>query len=88
MENHLAAAASYDEFVKSFPDSHLAPDALFWAGESYLLGRKYPEAFQRFNRCRWDFPASNAAKYARGRLTRPEMLKQFERESPLEEGSR
>ncbi len=37
-------------------------------------------AFQRYNRCRWDFPASEAAKYARGRLALPEMLQQFEAE--------
>lgn len=84
MEKYPSAGESYDQFVKSFPDDALAADALFWAGESYRLGRNYPEAFHRYNRCRWDFPASEAAKYARGRLTLPEMLRQFELES-LEE---
>ena len=40
-------------------------------------------AFQRYNRCRWDFPESDAAKYSRGRLALPEMLAQFEREANL-----
>ena len=85
MEDYLRAAASYDRFVKTFPDDRLTPDAIFWSGESYRLAKKYAEAFHRYNRCRWDFPESDAAKYARGRLTMPEMLKEFEKESPLEE---
>jgi hypothetical protein len=39
------------------------------------------EAFRRYNRCRWDFPESEAARYARGRLALPEMLQQFEAEA-------
>ena len=38
-------------------------------------------AFRRYNNCRLDFPASDAAKYARGRLALPEMLQQFEAEA-------
>ena len=85
MKNHLEAAAAFDRFVKTFPDDRLAADALFWSGENYRLGKKHSEAFRRYNRCRWDFPASDAAKYARGRLAMPEMLKEFEKESLLEE---
>ena len=63
----------------------MAADALFWAGESYREGRRNPEAFQRYNRCRWDFPASEAAKYARGRLAMPEMMRLFEQAAELDE---
>ena len=42
-------------------------------------------AFRYYNRCLWDFPESEAAKFARGRLALPEMLSQFEREADLEE---
>ena len=40
---------------------------------------------RRYNRCRWDFPESDAAKYSRGRLALPEMLEQFEREAQIED---
>jgi hypothetical protein len=42
-------------------------------------------AFRYYNRCRWDYPESEAGKYARGRLALPEMLAQFEREADLED---
>ena len=42
-------------------------------------------AFRYYNRCRWDYPESEAAKYARGRLALPEMLAQFEREADLKD---
>jgi len=85
METYGSAAEAFDRFVKLFPDNALGADALFWSGESYRLGRDYPEAFRRYNRCRWDFPASDAAKYARGRLAMPEMLRQFEEEAMLDD---
>jgi TolA-binding protein len=64
-----------------FPDDALCSDALFWAGESFRQANNAREAFRRYNRCRWDHPASEAAKYARGRLALPEMLQQFEAEA-------
>ena len=75
------AGESFDRFTKLFPEGALGADALFWSGESYRLGQNNREAFRRYNRCRWDFPASEAAKYARGRLALPEMLQQFEAEA-------
>ena len=72
------AGESFDKFGKRFPEDALAADSLFWAGESYRLGTSNLEAFRRYNRCRWDYPSSEAAKYARGRLALPEMLQQFE----------
>ena len=84
-EKFMDAALAFDDFVKRFPDAELCSEALFWGGESYRMGRKIPLAFQRYNRCRWDFPESDAAKYSRGRLALPEMLSQFEREANLDE---
>ena len=49
------------------------------------MANNVPFAFRRYNRCRWDFPESEAAKYARGRLALPEMLAQFEREANLDD---
>jgi hypothetical protein len=45
------------------------------------MAGRIPEAFWRYNRCRTDFPESDAAKYSRGRLALPELLAQFEREA-------
>ena len=80
-EFYEAAGTAFDEFVKRFPEEELTAQALFWAGESYRMKNDVPNAFRRYNRCRWDFPESDAAKYARGRLALPEMLAQFEREA-------
>ncbi|MDB5306111.1 MAG: Tetratricopeptide 2 repeat protein [Gemmataceae bacterium] len=78
------AAEMFDKFVKQFRDDPLGPDAMFWAGESYRTAGNMKKAFESYNKCRWDFPASEAAKYARGRLALPEMLRQFEEASNLE----
>jgi len=84
-EKYTDAALAFDDFVKRFPDAELCSEALFWGGESYRMGKKIPLAFQRYNRCRWDFPESDAAKYSRGRLALPEMLTQFEKEAALDD---
>jgi outer membrane protein assembly factor BamD (BamD/ComL family) len=75
------AGLSFDSFAKSYPDDELCPDALFWAGEAFRSGNNNREAFRRYNRCRWDFPESDPAAYARQRLALPEMLQQFEAEA-------
>jgi TolA-binding protein len=79
------AAERFEEFAKRYPDDKMCAEALFWAGESFRMGRDVPMAFRYYNRCRWDYPESEAAKYARGRLALPEMLAQFEREADLED---
>lgn len=80
-EKYPIAGEAFDLFAKNFPDDELAADSLFWSGESFRMANNDREAFRRYNRCRWDFPASDAAKYARGRLALPEMLRQFEVEA-------
>ncbi len=81
VEDYQRAGVSFDEFAKEFPDDELGADSLFWSGEAYRLANNNREAFRRYNRCRWDYPESEAAKYARGRLALPEMLQQFEAEA-------
>ena len=83
-KNSSRVAKLSTAFAKRFPDQELTAQALFWAGESYRMGKDIPNAFRRYNRCRWDFPESDAAKYSRGRLALPELLAQFEREANLE----
>ena len=84
-KQYTKASAAFDKFSKTFPEDKLCSDALFWSGESFRMGGSTQNAFRRYNRCRWDFPASEAAKYARGRLALPEMLQQFEAEANLDE---
>ena len=79
------AGLAFDTSVKRYPDEELTAQALFWAGESYRMANDIPNAFRRYNRCRWDFPESDAAKYSRGRLALPELLAQFEKEANLTE---
>ncbi|MFK7850043.1 MAG: tetratricopeptide repeat protein [Akkermansiaceae bacterium] len=78
------AGEAFDAFVKRYPEHELTAQALFWAGESYRMSNSIPNAFRRYNRCRWDFPETDAAKYSRGRLALPELLAQFEREANLD----
>ncbi|MGC6467108.1 MAG: tetratricopeptide repeat protein [Akkermansiaceae bacterium] len=85
LEEFTKGGQSFDTFVKKFPEQELTAQALFWAGESYRMAKDIPNAFRRYNRCRWDFPESDAAKYSRGRLALPELLAQFEREANITE---
>ncbi len=84
LEEYTKAGLAFDTFVKTYPENELTAQAQFWAGESYRTGKDIPAAFRRYNRCRWDFPESDAAKYSRGRLALPELLEQFEREANLD----
>jgi len=79
-EKYKEAGAAFDDFETKFDDDELSSDAMFWAGESYRLGNNNFEAFRRYQNCRYDYPSSEAAKYARGRLALPEMLQQFEQD--------
>jgi TolA-binding protein len=85
VDEFAKAGLAFDAFVKRFPDQELTSQALFWSGESYRMAKDIPNAFRRYNRCRWDFPESDAAKYSRGRLALPELLDQFEKEANLNE---
>ncbi len=78
------AGAAFDRFAKLFPDDPLCAESLFWAGEAYRLAADNPQAFQRYNRCRWEHPESDAAKYARGRLQSESMQREFERAAQVE----
>ena len=80
-ESFTKAGDSFDRFAKIFPEDSLTAYSLFWAGESFRMAKNNQQAFRRYNRCRWDFPSSEAAKFARGRLALPEMLQQFEAEA-------
>src|SRR5688500_13182876 len=78
------AGEAFEGFVKKFSGDPLSADAMFWAGESFRMGGQNKKAFACYNKCRWDYQASEAAKYSRGRLALPEMLRLFEEEANLD----
>ncbi|WP_180901316.1 tol-pal system protein YbgF [Martelella soudanensis] len=46
--DYQQAEEAFGEFVLSYPDSPLVPDASFWLGESMLAQQKYNEAAKTF----------------------------------------
>ncbi len=72
--NYFLAAKAFDVLVERYTDSDLRPDAMFWAGRAYHEAGEEALAYRRYRRVTWDFPDSDAARYARGQLTLPAML--------------
>ncbi len=69
-------------------DKTLVPQAMYWCADAYmragkgdLPGGKDPmiEAYRMFKNLTWDYPATQWAKYARGRLTTEAMADAAER---------
>lgn len=79
-EQYAKAGAEFDLLVENYPRGKFRPDAMFWAGESYRSGAQLEEAFRRYKRVTWDYPESDAAKFARGKLVMPEMVKISDKE--------
>ncbi len=53
------AAAKLDAFCKKYPESELAPNAAYWAGEAYMVQLAFDKAWQRFKRVIDRYPHSN-----------------------------
>ena len=68
------AGKEFDLLVENYPRSKFRPDAIFWSGESYRSGGQLEFAYRRYKRATWDYPESDAAKFARGKLVLPEMV--------------
>ncbi len=75
------AGAEFDLLVENYPRGKFRPDALFWAGESYRSANQLENAFRRYKRVTWDFPETDAAKFARGKLVLPEMVNISDKEA-------
>ena len=75
------AGAEFDLLVENYPRSAFRPDAIFWAGESYRSANQLEFAYRRYKRATWDYPESEAAKFARGKLVTPEMVNIADRDS-------
>jgi len=49
-------------------DNIVRPKGMYWLGEAYFKNKQYVDAYQTFKKLTWDYPASDKAKIARGRL--------------------
>jgi len=50
------AIQGFDSYVKSFPKSEQAGEALFWIGETYFVQGKYRDAVTAYDRSISDYP--------------------------------
>ncbi len=48
-QNFPAAQAGFKEFLKSYPKDGLAPNALYWLGETHYVQRSYADAAEAFD---------------------------------------
>jgi TolA-binding protein len=80
-DQFVKAGAEFDLLVENYPRGKFRPDAVFWAGESYRSANQLETAYRRYKRATWDFPESDAAKFARGKLVLPEMVSISDKEA-------
>ncbi len=50
------AIQAFQDFLKNYGDSDLAPNAQFYIGESYLAQKNYAQAVQEYNKCLERYP--------------------------------
>jgi len=80
-DKFVEAGREFDLLVENYPRGKFRPDAVFWAGESYRSANQLETAFRRYKRVTWDFPETDAAKFARGKLVLPEMVNISDKEA-------
>lgn len=71
----LEAQRVFDAFLLKYPGSPALPKGLYWAASAALEAGDARGAYLRFGRLTQDFPDSNEAKFARGRLMTDKRLK-------------
>jgi len=76
--NYEKAAKTFERLIeKDDVDKELMAEALYWCGDCYTKEENLDlkEAYKRFKRLDWDYPASKWAKFARGRLLGDDLAK-------------
>ena len=63
--NFELALLTFDEYLRSFPDTELADNALYWTGESHFSQKRFEPAILAFEELLTRFPASEKATSAR-----------------------
>ena len=53
------AIQAFQEFLKDYGDSDLAPNAQFYIGECYYAEKNYQQAIQEYNKCLERYPSGN-----------------------------
>jgi tol-pal system protein YbgF len=53
------AVQAFQEFLKDYRDSDLAPNAQFYIGECYYSQKNYTQAIQEYNKCLERYPSGN-----------------------------
>ena len=76
-QNYTAAQAGFQDFLRRFPKENLAPDALFWLGESHYMQRNYNDAAEAFDLVASAY--SQSAKAPEAQLRRAATLVQLGR---------
>jgi len=59
--DYVASARGFHDFLETYPNAALAPNAWYWLGESYYVTQNYELAAQSFDTVLRHFPDSNKA---------------------------
>jgi len=62
--NYNLAADGFSEYLKRYPNTELADNALYWIGECYDAQEESEQALETFTRVLEDYPASDKAAAA------------------------
>lgn len=57
--NYSGAIEAFEAFVKSYPDSEYAGNAVYWVGECYYTQHDYSRALESFSKVVADYPKGN-----------------------------
>ena len=60
-QNYASAQAGFTDFLKTYPRDPLAPNALYWLGESHYVQRNYADAAEAFDLVVYSYSSSNKA---------------------------
>lgn len=63
-QDYGAAQAGFTDFLRRYPNETLAPDALFWLGETHYVQRNYADAAEAFGLVTSSFASSGKAPEA------------------------
>jgi TolA-binding protein len=73
------ASAKFAAVLDQFEDDiEIAPEALYWLGEVHFKGNDFVESYKSWKRLTWDYPKTKWARFARTRLSDPEMIEAAE----------
>ena len=74
-EDYPSAIKGFDAIAASAGmDKEIVAEAMYWTGHTYMLTDELENAYRKFTRLTEDYPASQWAKFARGRLQDPKIV--------------